>query len=1083
MLNKKSLVALAILMTVSMKSTADTATMLNQTSSNMQGARLEAIDVASTELIMLRSALQSYYDGNGFTWPANMGVLQASPYWVADIVSNYGTVFVGGPSGDGRFSLSVDVLQESTALSIAPRIQGGVTGSLVTMSIMAPGTEDVFAGMLHRNFTAGYPELNQMNTTLDMNGNNIINIGNASGDSFNFVNGDVSEDLTVQRDAFFNRNIQVDGTASIFDLDAETATVDALGVSNSLLVDGTATFNGQTILNGAVTLSDSVTGGDATFKDLIVDSITAANLSQFNGGINILGDTTFKDGFGDNLTLNGDLSANDGLFSGDLTVTGTSNLNDVNAATLTTTGDVGVGGNLTVDGDGLFGGDLKASDITATGDLVVEGKATFTDKVTFEGGVDLGEQPLEWSNGSDYANIKYEIVGTSSDLVIDVGNDGNEDALVIRNSGKTVAEFGYDEINFSQDVNVTGSVGADEFRVAGTNNFLNADGLTVGSSKVTNAGYQGDQVLLDDIVKIDTQGGRFYIQPFDDGAWQTNREFGYDNVSNRWYTDGDFNAGGNLYEQGERVATQAWSSNEFYTKNQDIYITKDTARLVLDSSSSGGINAEQAATISLGESGTGASSLHLAYQGDGYSYIGMGSLGADNIPDNWAMRMYFNSRDICFKRGDTLATVCATQLAVKDEVNTFTADQLFASNVTVDGNLIVKGDLLDENGNPYVSDDGAIDADFLDGIARSGYLQVKEKGTAEDGLAIYVPGTMKYAFNTGDGGNTATTSDVELFYDGQLKAHTTVDGFNVVGDLSAENIIASNNVIAKDAVLNGKSVSQFMEDCENKNGICEGGGSGGWGTSTQMPYYDMQGGVQCPVPGYEDWITMNKGSPYNPEQNGVLDGCMRATCTVSTVLQADFTGFTKYPNAFTTRRVQSGYTAVESNCMSGRTNGISDFAMFEVEIAAWYSSPNPAATSLPTVRSGVSSFSKGSTDFGSSHVLTYPGSSTPVIGDHSPVVGTGSSTGFDSDEGWLDAYQGVSYNADINRDVYRYKYNMSHGEQSGFSGTDGLFVTNVSNPSYFYTSPLSGVYLGKGGYIQLSMPMTLVLRGFSSRSE
>jgi hypothetical protein len=70
--------------------------------------------------------------------------------------------------------------------------------------------------------------------------------------------------------------------------------------------------------------------------------------------------------------------------------------------------------------------------------------------------------------------------------------------------------------------------------------------------------------------------------------------------------------------------------------------------LVLDSSSSGSNTNEQSAQISLGESGRGGASLHLAYTGNGYSYVGMGKLGSDNIPDYYAMRMYYKNQNIYF---------------------------------------------------------------------------------------------------------------------------------------------------------------------------------------------------------------------------------------------------------------------------------------------------------------------------------------------------------------------------------------------------------------------------------------------------
>jgi hypothetical protein len=88
--------------------------------------------------------------------------------------------------------------------------------------------------------------------------------------------------------------------------------------------------------------------------------------------------------------------------------------------------------------------------------------------------------------------------------------------------------------------------------------------------------------------------------------------------------------------------------SSYYNVNQDITITKNAPKLVLDSSSGGSDTVEQSATISLGESGTGSASLHLSYIGSGYSYIGMGNLGSDNIADYYAMRLYYTNNNVFF---------------------------------------------------------------------------------------------------------------------------------------------------------------------------------------------------------------------------------------------------------------------------------------------------------------------------------------------------------------------------------------------------------------------------------------------------
>ncbi|MDP4487261.1 phage tail protein [Pseudoalteromonas piscicida] len=86
-----------------------------------------------------------------------------------------------------------------------------------------------------------------------------------------------------------------------------------------------------------------------------------------------------------------------------------------------------------------------------------------------------------------------------------------------------------------------------------------------------------------------------------------------------------------------------WSSVYAYGDwnfNGDITITKNNPWLTLKSNTEGSVTNEQAAGISIGESGrTNAASLHLTYIGNGSAWIGMGDLGDDSIPDNWAMQM------------------------------------------------------------------------------------------------------------------------------------------------------------------------------------------------------------------------------------------------------------------------------------------------------------------------------------------------------------------------------------------------------------------------------------------------------------
>jgi len=96
----------------------------------------------------------------------------------------------------------------------------------------------------------------------------------------------------------------------------------------------------------------------------------------------------------------------------------------------------------------------------------------------------------------------------------------------------------------------------------------------------------------------------------------------------------------------------------------DLSIVKPNAWLVLDSPSVGPNGTDQAAGISIGESGyKGSASLHLTYTGDGYGHIGMGPVDTStSIPQFRAMRLYYLNNDVDFYGTITVPTVNATLL-------------------------------------------------------------------------------------------------------------------------------------------------------------------------------------------------------------------------------------------------------------------------------------------------------------------------------------------------------------------------------------------------------------------------------------
>lgn len=107
---------------------------------------------------------------------------------------------------------------------------------------------------------------------------------------------------------------------------------------------------------------------------------------------------------------------------------------------------------------------------------------------------------------------------------------------------------------------------------------------------------------------------------------------------------------GRLFYQGDNTDTRYLRTTTGGIINGDLTIEKDNAWLTLDSPSAGADGVEQAAGISIGESGyKGAAALHLTYTGSGTGYIGMGSVNAStSIPQYVAMKLYYTNNSVQF---------------------------------------------------------------------------------------------------------------------------------------------------------------------------------------------------------------------------------------------------------------------------------------------------------------------------------------------------------------------------------------------------------------------------------------------------
>lgn len=105
--------------------------------------------------------------------------------------------------------------------------------------------------------------------------------------------------------------------------------------------------------------------------------------------------------------------------------------------------------------------------------------------------------------------------------------------------------------------------------------------------------------------------------------------------------------GHKVYHEGFRPAPGDLNA---YAKNEDITITRNRPWITLDSNSSGSNTNEQAAGISVGESGRDAASIHMTYTGDGTGRIGMGAITANNQPTYTALQFKYTDSNVYFPK-------------------------------------------------------------------------------------------------------------------------------------------------------------------------------------------------------------------------------------------------------------------------------------------------------------------------------------------------------------------------------------------------------------------------------------------------
>lgn len=319
----------------------------------------ETYESTAEELREISSALTSYYRDN-MAWPATINDLAAGGYFTGDAArcggggafqSPFCTAIFGGQVGDD-YALTVNLLKESVAQAVANQIPGGSSaGTTVTATINRPFQSALYDDYLQRVEDPDNPQRTQLEVDLDINNNDLVNIGSlnvqrATFDDAEFTNADI-ERINAEEVQLGNNSITYAGNQ----LNVNAGTVRA---------NGTLSMNGDIVGNGNdITGIDSVSANSGQFDSISADSaainslsgnsldynsgsiesVSGNRLTFGNGSITSLDGNTFTYNSGTISSVSGNTldfnSGNIGSLSGNSLSYGTGTVNTLSGTTLT----------------------------------------------------------------------------------------------------------------------------------------------------------------------------------------------------------------------------------------------------------------------------------------------------------------------------------------------------------------------------------------------------------------------------------------------------------------------------------------------------------------------------------------------------------------------------------------------------------------------------------------------------------------------------------------------------------------------------------------------------------------------------
>ena len=150
--------------------------------------KYEEADLVVMKLSDIRVAAMAYWSEYQ-DYPAVINDLVADSFYFGTFTTTFGTA-IGGTDNDNSYALTIDMPSPELASYVASNVNGTFIGNTVTLEFGLPMSAVSNDVTLARFADPDNPDLNTMNTDINMNGNNIDNVGTLTTNNAT-VNGDL----------------------------------------------------------------------------------------------------------------------------------------------------------------------------------------------------------------------------------------------------------------------------------------------------------------------------------------------------------------------------------------------------------------------------------------------------------------------------------------------------------------------------------------------------------------------------------------------------------------------------------------------------------------------------------------------------------------------------------------------------------------------------------------------------------------------------------------------------------------------------------------------------------------------------